>query len=474
MNRKMMSIVFAALITVSGALAQGRTLELSLSQALEIALSDNPTIKVANLEIERYKYVKREVVGNHLPQVSVNSQYSYSAVKQTMSKNNGISLGADNIINTAASISVPLFVPAVYSTLKMTATQREMAVESARSSRLSLINETKKAYYNVLLAEQLLRVLMGSEQTIRQTVDDTRSKYEAGLASEYDLLTAEVQLSNLQPTIIQTRESIELSKLMLKMYLSVPEDVNIMVTGSLDDFKAEVLAQDGGLSTDVSQNSDIRTLDLQKELLRRQLKLSRTSRMPTLAAFGNISWYLSDVNLNFGSMMGGGAMGGGASGGGESTEMYSPGYTRAAAGSTKTTGPLWGQWPMTFGAQLSIPIFAGLTNVNKDKQLKNSIAQLDLQRDYAYEGMKVQVSSAVSSLLTAREKMKANEKTMEQARKAYTITRTRYEAGSGTILELNSAELSLTQASLNYSQAIYDYLSAKADYDKITGTETIE
>ncbi|UKI39880.1 MAG: TolC family protein [Alistipes putredinis] len=133
MNKKMMMFtVCFALITVSGAFAQGRTLELSLTQALEIALSDNPTIKVANLEIERYKYVRREAIGNHLPQVSVNSQYSYSAVKQTMSKKNGISLGADNTINTAASITIPLFAPAVYSTLKMTRTQQEMAVESAR------------------------------------------------------------------------------------------------------------------------------------------------------------------------------------------------------------------------------------------------------------------------------------------------------------------------------------------------------
>ena len=463
----MMSIVCFALITVSGAFAQGRTLELSLTQALEIALSDNPTIKVANLEIERYKYVRREAIGNHLPQVSVNSQYSYSAVKQTMSKNNGISLGADNTINTAASITVPLFAPAVYSTLKMTRTQREMAVESARGSRLTLINETKKAYYNVLLAEQSLSVLLGSEQTIKETVEDTRNKYNAGLASEYDLLTAEVQLSNLQPTIIQTRESIEVSKLMLKMYLSVPEDVDIAVTGTLDDFKADVLAQSVYLSTDVSQNTDIRTLDLQKELLRRQLKLSHTSRMPTLAAFGNISWYLSDVNLNFGSMMGGGG-----APGGETSGIYNSGFTRASSG--KTTGPLWGQWPMTFGAQLSIPIFAGLTNVNKDKQIKNNIAQLDLQRDYAVEGMRVQVNNAISSLVTARETMTANEKTVQQAQKAYTITQTRYDAGAGTILELNSAELSLTQARLNYSQAIYDYLSAKADYDKIIGTERID
>ena len=49
------------------------------------------------------------------------------------------------------------------------------------------------------------------------------------------------------------------------------------------------------------------------------------------------------------------------------------------------------------------------------------------------------------------------------------IAEVRYNAGTGTILELNSSELSLTQAKLNYSQAIYDYLSARADYEKIIG-----
>ena len=60
---------------------------------------------------------------------------------------------------------------------------------------------------------------------------------------------------------------------------------------------------------------------------------------------------------------------------------------------------------------------------------------------------------------------------VEQARKAYKISDTRYRAGAGTILELNSAQLSQTQAQLNFSQAIYDYLSAKAEYDRIVGKE---
>ena len=69
--------------------------------------------------------------------------------------------------------------------------------------------------------------------------------------------------------------------------------------------------------------------------------------------------------------------------------------------------------------------------------------------------------------------MYAQELTVEQARKAYSISDTRYRAGAGTILELNSAQLAQTQAQLNYTQAIYDYLAAEADYEKIIGLDYV-
>jgi len=127
--------------------------------------------------------------------------------------------------------------------------------------------------------------------------------------------------------------------------------------------------------------------------------------------------------------------------------------------------------PISVGLQLSVPIFSGLTKMNRSRELKNQISQLSLQRSYARQQIDVQVRSALNDLLTARETMYAQELTVEQARKAYKISDTRYRAGAGTILELNSAQLSQTQAQLNFSQAIYDYLSAKAEYDRIVGRE---
>lgn len=422
--------------------------ELSLAKSLEIALSDNPTIKVADMEIQRQDWVRKQSVGNLLPSVSVSGQYSYSIVKQEMAK--GLSFGADNSISTTASLSLPLYAPTVYETLKMNQTQMEQAVESARSSKITLANEVKKGYYNILLAEQSLAVLKESEKSIAETVKNTEAMYNQGLASEYDLLSAQVQLSNLRPNIIQTENSIKTSKLLFKMYLGLPESADFTLVGSLDDFAEEVAMATVPIDeVDLANNADLRALDLQERLLEHQLQLVNASRLPVVSAFTNFIFSGNDNTMDFGSIMGGGAGGGSTS--------------------TEKKNEWWWQNPLSAGISISIPLFAGGKNINKAHEIRNSISQLSLQKNYLRQSVNVQVENAFNAIVTAREKMTSNEITVRQAQKAYEIAEVRYNAGTGTILELNSSELSLTQAKLNYSQAIYDYLAARADYEKIVG-----
>ena len=148
---------------------------------MQLALSENPTVKIADMEVERYDYVKRQTWGNLLPQISAGGQYTRSIVKSEM--RGGISFGADNTFAFTGDVSLPLFAPQVYRTLKLNRAQMESAVESARSARIDLVAEVKKSFYNILLAEQSLAVLRESERTVKQTVDETELKYRNGLAS---------------------------------------------------------------------------------------------------------------------------------------------------------------------------------------------------------------------------------------------------------------------------------------------------
>ena len=460
--KKYLCLICMGILSLSTAVAQNvgdNKLTLTLEDAINLALSDNPTVKVANLEIERYDYVRKQALSSLYPQVDASLQYSLALRRQEMTE--GFSFGGKNTFNTAASVSLPLFVPAVYKQLKLTDAQMESAVESARATRIDMIASVRAAYYNVLLAEQSLAVLNEAVLTTERVVENTKRMYENGLASEYDYLTAQVQLSNLRPQVLQTENAVSITKFQLKMYLSLPSDVEVEVVGSLDSFRDKVLLSED-YSRDINENTTLRNLDIQAEMLQYQEQLIKASRMPVVAAFGQVS-YIGQERVDLSGLMGG--MGSVNTNPGEEVAQ-----TRAAAASQSK---FWWQCPISVGAQVSIPIFAGFKTVNQLREVRNQISQLNVQRAYAEEGIRLQVEQAINTLITAREAMLSNERTVEQAEKAYNISLTRYNAGAGTILELNSSQLSLTQAQLSYSQSIFDYLSAYASYEKTLGVENM-
>lgn len=432
---------------------------LDLAKSLEIALSENPTIKVADLEIERQDWVRKETAGNLLPSVTATGSYQRSIVKQEMAK--GLSFGADNTFTANGSLTLPLFAPTVYKTLQLNRTQMESAVEAARASKVTLAAEVKKAYYNIMLAEQSLEVLRSSEASIARTVENTRTMFNQGLVSEYDLLSAEVQLSNLKPTIMQTEQSIATAKMMFRMYLGLPAEQEFTLTGELNDYAEQIMAGGEPLYADLTDNTDLRALEIQMQMLQDQLELYQSQRLPTIAATGSAMITGNDMErIDFSSMMGGGTASGGTTGGTTGSTTTTP---------TPAKNSYWWQHPISAGVSISIPLFSGMKNHHRANQARNSIQQLSLQRDYLEQSVNLQMQNAINTTLTARESLLATDVTVRQAEKAYSIAQTSYTAGGITILELNQSELALTQARLNYSQAIYNYLSALAEYNRVAG-----
>ena len=450
--KKFLMLIGVSLMSLG--VAQAQCLELSLEKAIEIALSDNPTVKVADMEVERYDYVYKQAVSSLYPQIDASAQYALAIRKQEMSK--GLSFGGKNTFNVAGNISLPLFVPSVYEQMKMTETQMEAAVESARASRVDMVAAVRSAYYNILLAEQSLKVLSEAVATTQKVVDDTKVLFENGLASEYDYLSAEVQLSNLKPQVLQAENGVAITKMQLKMYLSLAKDVEIVVSGSLDDFRDMVLMGED-YNYDLSENTTLKSLDINAKLIDHQIKLIQTTRMPTIAAFGQVS-LIGQERVDLSGLLGGGGAAGGA---------QQQAITRASSDQSK----FWWQVPITVGAQINIPIFSGLKKTNQLREARNQKTQLELQREYAEEGIRLQVNQAINNLLTQRETMLSNAKVVEQATKAHMISEKRYYAGAGTMLELNNAQLVMTQAQLNYSQSIYNYLTAYAEYERVLGID---
>ena len=412
-------------------------LKLTLDDALNIALSDNPTIKVAEQQIEVKKISKDEAWQTLLPSADFSGTVQYTLLAALM-KLNGMEfkMGQDNTStwNGQIQISMPIFAPTVYATMNMTKTDLINAIEQSRSSKLDLVNQVTKAYYQVILAQDSYDVLCKSLEQAQKNFDVVKSLYELGGTSEYDKISAEVQLRSLNPTVIQARNAVSLAKLQLMVLMGVDPETAIVVEGSLEDYEdllyGEAL-QAGGYS--LANNTNMRQLKLNETMLNQTLHMQKMNFLPTLSLAGTYS-FQSLYNDNW--------------------NVFD--YTWAKSSSIVLS--------------LSVPIFR-IGNFTKLRSTRLQISQLNENIGYTEKQLNMQVRSYVDNMKASAEQVASNHEAIEQAEKGREIASKRYEIGKGTILELNNSEVSLTQAKLTYSQSIYNYLAAKADLDKVLGNE---
>jgi outer membrane protein TolC len=434
-------LVAVALITGVAVHAQDAgtdaILKITLDDALSIALSDNPTIKVAEQQIEIKKVSKDEAWQALLPSADFSGSIQYTVLAAVMKLGgNEFKMGQDNTStwNGQFQISLPLFAPTVYATMNLTKTDLDNAIEQSRSSKLDLVNQVTKSYYQVILAQDSYDVLCRSYEQAEKNFNVVNSLYELGGTSEYDKISAEVQLRSLNPTVIQARNAVTMAKLQLMVLMGIDPETEIVVEGSLEDYEDQLYVEAlGAGSYSLENNTNMRQLKLSETMLNQSLRVQKMNFLPTLALAGTYA-VQSLYNDNW--------------------NVFN--YTWAKSSSIVLS--------------LSVPIFR-MGNFTKLRSTKLQISQLSENIDYTEKQLNMQVRSYVDNMKANAEQVASNHEAIEQAEKGREIASKRYEIGKGTILELNNSEVSLTQAKLTYSQSIYNYLAAKADLDKVLGNE---
>lgn len=422
--------------------AQGAqdTLTLNLDKALEIALSDNPTIKVAEEEIALKKVSHKEAWQNLLPEASISGTMSHTITAPQFSiGDQTVKMGKDEA-NTATgtlNISLPLFAPAVYRAMSMTKTDIELAVEKSRASKQDLVNQVTKAYYQLMLTQDSYDVLQKSYKLAEDNYNIVNAKYRQGTVSEFDKITAEVQMRSVKPSVISAGNAVTLSKLQLKVLMGITADVDIKIDDSLAAYEGVVFANqlDNTVHEGLVNNTTMKQLELNRLMLQKNIKSLRTNFMPTLGlgysyqyqSMNNDSWNV--FNYNYGS---------------SSSLVFS----------------------------LSIPLYKA-SNFTKLKSNRIQMRQLDQNRLDTERKLNMQITSYQDNMSASSEQVSSNKENVMQAEKAVQIAGKRYEVGKGTVLELNTSQVQLTEAELTYNQSIYDYLVAKADLDQVLGRDYI-
>lgn len=449
MNRmkrmKCKRILLAAVVLCAFGLARAQsapttpqdTLTLTLHKALEIALDENPTIKMAQEEIALKKVAGKEAWQNLLPEASITGTVDHTIRAAEMNLGGqSFKMGQDNsnTANAGLNLNLPLFAPAVYRTMSMTKTDIELAVEKSRASRLDLVNQVTKAYYQLMLSQDSYAVLQESYKVAKENFDIVNAKYQQGTVSEFDKISADVQMRSVKPNVISAANAVTLAKLQLKVLMGITVDMDIKIDDSLSNYESDMFAsQMNDMNTSLVNNSSMKQLDLNMRLLEKNVKTLKTNFMPTLSmSFSYKYQSLYNPNINF----------------------FDYNWSNSSS--------------LMFN--LSIPLYKA-SNFTKIKSARIQMRQLDWNRVDTERKLNMQVTSYRNNMAASSEQVVSNRENVMQAEKAVLIAGKRYEVGKGTVLELNSSQVSLTQAELTYNQSIYDYLVAKADLDQVLGKE---
>ena len=476
-------IIVAALLflNISGLFAQDAALAetpdttaapaiISLEQALEIALSENVSVKVADMEIKRTGYARKGTYSSLFPQVSGSASYQRTIKKQVMymdfdmssltggagsgagagagaaagaggssgkSSGGGIEVGRWNTWSYGVSASMPLVNAQLWESLKISDMDVELAVEKARSSRLQTVTQVKQAYFACLLAREVLELNKFSYENAVRNLDQTQKKYNAQRASELDLTRAKTSVANAIPSVYDAESNVILSLWQLKAVMGVDLEADIDIAGKLSDWADHMLYDAAELGNmELDRNSTMRQLAIQAEQLASTIKLQKNANIPTLAA--SFSYTVNAMTNDF-----------------------------------KFSEYNWSPYSFA-GLSLSIPIFSGGKRATAIKQARIQANELDLQKANTERQLKISIRQYLNTMDTQMKSYNSALSAIETAEKAFDIAQKSYLVGRSTLTDLDSAELALIQAKLAASQSIYSFISAKADLEQVLGADFID
>ena len=485
-------LAFPALAQYQDAAPQPETgkVILTLEDALKVALSENTSVKVADMEIERQQYARKGSYAALLPQVSASGMYSYALKKQKVyfgsdkQDDEGGSSGGGGMAGMMASLMNPImyyieqlyagtgvpFVPYVdpdagkesggssepmemgrthsvtfglsaqmpvvnfqlWESLRLTGDQVELAVEQARESRLGTVASVKQAFYGILFAKEAYKVYNSVYENAVENFRLTEMRYNAAKASELDLTRAKANVAAAIPNLYNAENSVELALWQLKAVMGVDLERNIDVAGTLEEYAGQMfsdIAEGEGASLD--GNSQLRQLAQQAEMLSRQIRMQQYAYLPTLALTFSYPYLTQSDIFNLSQ---------------------------------------WKWFPSsTIGLSLSIPIFSGGQRYHAIKQTRVQADELDLQRENAERQLRIGIRQSLGTMDTAMRTYDASKEALASAEKAYDIAVKSYQLGKSTLTDLNNTELTLTQSKLAVSQAIYNFVIAKAGLEQTLG-----
>jgi len=489
----------------------GEEITITIDEAIQIALVNNYMIRKGILNVENAEAQIREAWGSVYPQINASGSYTrnlqtpnpfagsdaggifqslgavdwlafnesartdgdpstnpipideYFDRQEEGYRNAGIPIpgmdgsnpfAVENQFQFGLSLNQTLYSGAAFAAIRGAQQIRDLNEDQSELERQTVVSQIKQSFYTALLAQEQLDLLKSSVERLSLTVEETKKSVEAGVLSRYDRISAEVELINLETSLIEVENQAELAIKNLALQLGIPTKTVVNLRGSLqysDALLPETYDMDVAYEVAIQQRPDLSQLKGLISLTEVEGEIARSAYLPTVSAFANAA-YIGQVPSNRLNIMR--VEGEDFAFTSESRNFFDSSYWNPA---------------VAVGLRFNWSIFNGFQTKMRVEQNKIAVRQAEIDLEFQKNAIYLQIEQSVRNLETALRRIHSQERNIEQAELNYEYSRRRLAEGIGTPLQERQASSLLDQSSVNYLTAVYDYLIALSEYEKAIG-----
>jgi outer membrane protein TolC len=437
---KTRTLLIAALVApvVALPLSEAAAAEtMSLTDCIATALESNLNIRDGQEAVARARGGILEARSGFLPNLGLNGSYNFLEETQTVSFPDPVTGTMQEFkldFTRDYSFQLTLNQP-VYTGGRLTGSYRiakashEIAEADLETRQADVTLQVTEAFYGLLLARASVEVTEQAIETAEEFLRVVKARYDAGEASGFEVLRAEVEVSNLKPALIGARNGVALSELALKTAMGIDPDEDIDFVGSFGEVSFDIERRTA-IETALEQRPEIGIVNLRRDIAAESIRLAKAGRLPSLAVSANYDLRSDELSLDTGEM-----------------EKTYAGYL-----------------------VMSFPIFDGLRTKSQISQAYSQLKQAEISKANLEDLVELETRSALLDIESALETLRSQERNVEMAEEGLEIANDRYVQGYATNLEVMDAQLALNRARTNRIHALHDLNLAISRTKKAMGT----
>jgi outer membrane protein TolC len=417
--------------------------QLTLDDAVSLGLQNDEKYLMAKEDLERASGQIREAWSGALPRIDFTGRYMRNIelpeivveLPEDAGGDQTFKMGTNHDYSLALRLTQPIYLGGkIGGGLKVARYYESYAKQKLLQAQHDVVYEIKEEFFMAKLAGDAVRVYDDAVDAAELNYGNVKKLFDQGMASQFDLLRAEVELANLRPQLLKAGNDSEIAEINLKNRLGISDAEEITLSYEFDPADlSENLDLESSLAYALENHPAISQQQYAVKSYDKLIGITKADRMPQLELRSTFD-YINQTN---------------------------------------TFSPPGDSWTKSWSASLvlSFPLFDGREVSGRVMQARADYNQARLLEQQIEENVLLAVRSAYASWQEAIASIQSQKRTIAQAEEGLRIANLRYENGVGTQLEVLAAQTANTQAKVNYINAVYDYELAVAGFLRATGYE---